>query len=78
MAYVGSQAWGRIGAAAAGLRHSHQQRQTRAESVTYTTGHGNARSLTQGVRPGIEPTSSCILVKFLTQQELLIYNFLIG
>ena len=29
----------------------------RAASVTYTTAHSNARSLTHGVRPGIEPTS---------------------
>ena len=29
--------------------------------MTYTTAHGNARSLTQWVRPGIKPTSSWIL-----------------
>ena len=49
--FGGSQARGRIGAAAAGLRHSHtmpqpQQRWIRAAAVTYTTAHGNAGSLT--------------------------------
>ena len=33
-------------------------------SATYTTVHGNAGSLTHGVRPGIEPASSWILVGF--------------
>ena len=32
--------------------------------LTYTTGHGNARSLTPWARPGIEPASSWILVGF--------------
>ena len=36
-----------------------------AESVTYTTAHGNARSLTHWVRPGIEPVSSWMLVGFV-------------
>ena len=43
-------------------------------SVTYTTAHDNARSLTHSARPGIEPTSSWILVRFIStepQQELL-------
>ena len=48
-AHGGSQARGRIGAVATGLRHSHS----------------NARSLTHGARPGIEPTSSWILVRFV-------------
>ena len=34
----------------------------RAVSVTYTIAHGKARSLTHGVRPGIELVSSWILV----------------
>ena len=42
-AYGGSQARGPFGATAAGLYHSHS----------------NTRSLTQWVRPGIEPTTSC-------------------
>ena len=47
-------------------------------SVTYTTAHSNARSLTHWVRPGIEPMSSWILVGFITTepwQELVFYIF---
>ena len=43
-------------------------------SVTYTTGHGNARSPTHRGRPGIKPTSSWMLVRSVStapQQELL-------
>ena len=42
-------------------------------SATYTTAHGNTESLTHRVRPGIEPSSSWIVVGFVTvepQQEL--------
>ena len=48
------------------------EHQIQAVSATYTAAHGNAESLTW-VRPGIEPTSSWILVGFITtepQQEL--------
>ena len=38
----------------------------RATSVTYTTAHGNAGSLTHWTRPGIKLTSSWILVGFLS------------
>ena len=59
MQHIGSsQARGQIRAAAAGLHYSS----------------GNARSLTHCARPGIEPVSSWILVKFITaesEQELL-------
>ena len=41
VAYGSSQARGPIGAAATGLYHSHSN-----VSVTYTTAHSNARSLT--------------------------------
>ena len=41
-----------------------QQCGIRTTSVTYTTAHGNARSLTYWVRPGIKPTTSWILVRF--------------
>ena len=41
-----------------------QQRQIWAESVNYTTAHGNIRSLTHWARPGIEPASSWVLVRF--------------
>ena len=35
-----------------------QQHQIQAESAACSTAHGNARSLTRWVRPGIEPTST--------------------
>ena len=44
----------------------------------YTTGHGNARSSTHWGRPGIEPTTSWFLVRFVSavpQQELLQWSF---
>ena len=63
-AYGSSQARGRIGAAADGLRHS--QCWIRAKSATYTTAHGNAGSLTHWARPGIKLASWWILVRFLT------------
>ena len=52
MAYGGSQARGQIGAVA----------------VTYTTAHGNTGSLTHWARPGIEPASSWILVRFMSTE----------
>ena len=42
-----------------------QQRQTWASPATYPTACSNAGSLTYWARPGIEPTSSWILVGFL-------------
>ena len=54
-----------------------QQHRTQASSVTYTTAHGNATSLTYWVRPGIEPASSWILVGLITsepQQELPLFK----
>ena len=47
-----------------------QQCRTWAVSVTHTTDHGNVGSLTHWVRPGIEPTSSWILVGFVTSEPL--------
>ena len=55
-----------------------QQGRIRATSVTYTTAHGKARSLTHWMRPGIEPASSWLLLRFVTtelQQELLASPF---
>ena len=37
-------------------------------SVTYTTAHSKAGSLTHWSRPGTEPTSSRILVRFITSE----------
>ena len=34
--------------------------------TAYTVAHGNTGSLTHGVRPGIDPPSSWILVGFVT------------
>ena len=44
-----------------------------SQSATYTTSHGNTRSLTHWVRPGIKPAFSGILVGFISaepQKEL--------
>ena len=68
-AYGGSQARGPTGAGA-----TPQPHQIRATSVTYTTTHGNTRSLTHRVKSGIEPASSWMLVRFVSAepwQELL-------
>ena len=49
-----------------------------AASGTYTTAHGNAGSLTHWARPGIEPSSSWILVRFPStepQRELQVWRF---
>ena len=63
MAYGSSQAKGRIGAVGYWLTPQPQQRWIRVVSVTYTTAHGNAKALTNWVRPGIEPLSSWTLVR---------------
>ena len=60
MAYGSSQAMGRIGTV----------------SVTYAKAHSNAGSLTHSAKPGTEPVSSWILVRFLTtkpQRQLLLF-----
>ena len=47
-------------------------------SATYTTAHGKTGSLTHWARPGIKPTSSWILVGFISiapQRELCIWVF---
>ena len=43
-----------------------QQCQIQATSMTYTTAHGNAGSLTHGARPGIGPATSRFLVRFIS------------
>ena len=55
-----------------------QQHRIQATSVTCTTDHGNARSLTDWAKPGIEPASSWILVRFVSTEpwrELLYHDF---
>ena len=64
-AYGSSQAGGLIGATGTGPQP--QQSGIQATFVTYTTAHGNTGSLTQWERPGIEPTSSWILVGFVNR-----------
>ena len=64
LAYGGSQARGRIRATAASLHHSHS----------------NVRSPTHWARPGIEPVSSWILVRFISAEprwELQHQNFFV-
>ena len=46
-----------------------QQCKIPAASVTCTTVHGNMASLTHQVRPGIKPTSSWILIGFITAES---------
>ena len=51
-----------------------QQHGIQPASVTYTTAHSNADPLTCWARPGIEPVSSWIIVRFIStepQWELL-------
>ena len=50
-----------------------QQCRIWAESAIYTTAHGNAGSSTHWVRPGMEPASSWMLVRYVSaepQQKL--------
>ena len=63
--YGGSQARGLMEDAAAGLGHSHSNTGIQALSATYTTACSSTRSLTHWAEPGIEPTSSWILVRFV-------------
>ena len=67
VSYGSSQARGWIQAAAARCSHSD----TGSEPCLWrcTTAHGNAGSLTHWARPGIEPTSSWILVRFISTTE---------
>ena len=55
-----------------------QQCRIQATSATYTTAHGNARCLTHLARPGSEPVSSWMLIRFVftePQRELLLLIF---
>ena len=65
-AYGRSQARGWIWAGAVSLCHSHNNAGA-AASATYTTAHGNARSLTHWARPGIKLTSLQTLCLILTR-----------
>ena len=76
-AYGSSRLGGHSGATAAGLCHSHSN----VGSVTSITAHGKARSPTHRAKPGIEPTSSRIPVRFISdapQRELPVLKFRFG
>ena len=65
-AYGGSQARGLIRATTAGLGHSHSNVGSELGlHATYTTAHSNIGSSTHWSRPGIEPASSWIPVRFI-------------
>ena len=68
MAFRGFQARGLITAVVAGPHHSHSNGIWDV-SASYTTAHSNARSLMHWARPGIEPTSSWILVVFVNHWD---------
>ena len=67
-AYGDSQARGPIGAIATGLHHSHSNSRSKLCLQPTPTAHGNAGSLTQWARPGIEPRSSWMLVRFASSE----------
>ena len=64
MAYGSSQARDLIEAEPGGL----EKHRIWAMSATYTMTHGNSRSLTHWVRPGIKPMSSWTLLGFITTE----------
>ena len=57
---------GQIGAATASLYHNHRNARIWTMFAAYTIAQGNAILLTHRARPGIEPTSSWILVGSVT------------
>ena len=65
--YGRSQTRGRMGYSCWPMSQPQQYR-IQAASVTYTTAHGNTSSLTHWVRPGVKPSSSWILVGFVTAE----------
>ena len=81
LAYGGSQARGWTGVVAADLFDSHSN--TRSQPCLwpiYTTGHGNTRSLTLWVMPGIKLASSWMVIRFLSAEswrELLTFELFI-
>ena len=80
-AYGGSQARGLIRAVATSLRHSHSNARSEPHLQPTPQLIGNTGSLTHGVRSGIEPVSSRILVRFVSTEpprELQLVLFLPG
>ena len=66
MVYGSSQDRGQIQTAAVGLQPQPQQHQIQAASMICALACGSAGSLTHWPMPGIKPTSSWMLVGFLT------------
>ena len=64
-AYGGSQARGSDRSCSRRPTPQPQPHGIQAASATYTTARGNAGSLTHWARPGIKPTASWILVRFV-------------
>ena len=62
-AHGGAQVRGPIGTVATGLYHSYSNAGSKG-SVTYTTAHANAGSLSHWARPGMETVSSWMLFGF--------------
>ena len=72
VAYGSSQARGRNRAAVTATATAQpQQHGIRATSGSYTPAHSNSRSLTHRAGPGIQPASSWILVRFITEERQL-------
>ena len=76
MAHEGSQARGRTKSCGCQPTPQPQQRQIWNVSATHTTAHGNAGSLTDWARPGIEPVTSRRVVGFVTSEQQ--WELLIG
>ena len=76
IAYGGSQARGRIGAAAAGLRQSHDRYKPHLRVTLQLTAKPDP--LTHGSRPGIELESSWILVVWATMGTLRSFFFFLS
>ena len=68
MGYGNSPARDQIGTAVVSHSHSHSNLGPKLCLQPYTTAHGNTRSLTHWARPEIEPSSSWILVRFVTTE----------
>ena len=68
-AYGSFQARGQIRAITGGLCHSCSKARCEPNLPTYTTVSSNTRSLTHWAGPGIKPSSSWILVRFVNAES---------
>ena len=67
MAYGGSRARGRIGAAGASLQHSHSSSESEPRLRPTPQLRTGQRQTLNPMRPGVEPTSSWIQVRFVSR-----------